>query len=184
MKISSAVSILSGSHALFRAPKGKYTSLHFLIQGSRVRIRLLSHFFSPRMANFSKMTVKLIKKLPAFQKFLKILTKNRNLKKAVRGRWETNEIIINMGLLLLNNIGHDANGNKINGRHPQRRLQAINKFICRWTQANVHSGKGHRVCERVTHQLTNYNDSFQRPQCAFFDPDVKHGGPNPDECKY
>lgn len=77
--------------------------------------------------------------------------------------------------------GHDANGIKINGKHPQRRLQAINKFICRWVSDNIPTEYGSRVCDRFTNQIEHYNQSFQRPQCSYFDPSVKHGGPNPDQ---
>ena len=39
------------------------------------------------------------------------------------------------------------------------------------------------MCDRLTNQIEQYNVAFNRPTCAFFDPAVKHGGPNPDECK-
>ena len=81
-------------------------------------------------------------------------------------------------------LGTDANGNKINGRHPQRRLQSINKFLCNWFNQNVGGAKADRMCDRLTNQIEQYNVAFNRPTCAFFDPAVKNGGPNPDECKY
>jgi len=77
--------------------------------------------------------------------------------------------------------GTDANGNKINGRHPQRRLQSINKFLCNWFKENVDGAKADRMCDRVSTQMEQYNEAFNRPTCAFFDPSVKNGGPNPDE---
>ena len=40
------------------------------------------------------------------------------------------------------------------------------------------------MCDRLTNQIEQYNVAFNRPTCAFFDPAVKNGGPNPDECKY
>ena len=80
-------------------------------------------------------------------------------------------------------LGTDANGNKINGRHPQRRLQSINKFLCKWFNDNVGGAKADRMCDRLTNQIEQYDDAFNRPTCAFFDPSIKNGGPNPDECK-
>ena len=80
-------------------------------------------------------------------------------------------------------LGTDANGNKINGRHPQRRLQSINKFLCKWFNDNVGGAKADRMCDRLTNQIEQYDDAFSRPTCAFFDPSIKNGGPNPDECK-
>jgi len=77
--------------------------------------------------------------------------------------------------------GTDANGNKINGRHPQRRLQSINKFLCKWFKDNVDGAKAERMCDRLTNQIEQYDEAFNRPTCAYFDPSVKHGGPNPDE---
>lgn len=77
--------------------------------------------------------------------------------------------------------GTDANGNKINGRHPQRRLQSINKFLCGWFNQNVGGAKSERMCDRLTAQIEQYDNAFNRPTCAYFNPDVKHGGPNPDE---
>jgi len=77
--------------------------------------------------------------------------------------------------------GTDANGNKINGRHPQRRLQSINKFLCKWFNDNVGGAKADRMCDRLTNQIEQYDDAFNRPTCAFFDPSIKNGGPNPDE---
>ena len=40
------------------------------------------------------------------------------------------------------------------------------------------------MCDRLTSQIEQYDGAFNRPTCAFFDPSVKNGGPNPDECKY
>ena len=80
-------------------------------------------------------------------------------------------------------LGTDANGNKINGRHPQRRLQSINKFLCKWFNDNVGGAKADRMCDRLTNQIEQYDNAFNRPTCAFFDPSIKNGGPNPDECK-
>jgi len=77
--------------------------------------------------------------------------------------------------------GVDANGNKINGRHPQRRLQAINKFMCSWMASNVEENKAQRMCNRFSSQMEKYSETFERETCAFFDPAVKNGGPNPDE---
>lgn len=78
--------------------------------------------------------------------------------------------------------GHDDEGNKINGKHPQRRLQALNKFLCGWFRTNVEpQAKGERMCARVTNQVKHYNDIWLNKECSYFDPAVKNGGPNPDE---
>jgi hypothetical protein len=82
--------------------------------------------------------------------------------------------------------GHDDNGHKINGKHPQRRLQALNKFLCGWFKSNagddglMSEAKAQRMCDRVTTQVHHYNQIFLDKECAYFDPSVKFGGPNPD----
>jgi len=76
--------------------------------------------------------------------------------------------------------GLDTNGNKINGQHPKRRLQALNKFMCNWAEAYLGEGKDERFCKRYTDMINRLDKSFEREQCAFFDTTVKFGGPNPD----
>jgi hypothetical protein len=77
--------------------------------------------------------------------------------------------------------GFDESGNKINGQHPKRRLQALNKFMCNWADTYLAEGTADRFCKRYTEMIYRLDKSFERPQCAFFDPSVKFGGPNPDE---
>jgi len=77
--------------------------------------------------------------------------------------------------------GFDEDGNKINGQHPKRRLQALNKFMCKWADDFMSEGKSDRFCDRYTKMIFRLDDTFGREHCAFFDPSVKHGGPNPDE---
>jgi len=77
--------------------------------------------------------------------------------------------------------GFDENGYKINGQHPKRRLQALNKFMCNWAESYMEDGKSSKFCKRYTNMIYRLNDSFGREQCRFFDPSVKFGGPNPDE---
>jgi hypothetical protein len=77
--------------------------------------------------------------------------------------------------------GFDENGNKINGQHPKRRLQALNKFMCNWAETYLDDGTSERFCKRYTDMIYRLDKSFERPQCAFFDPSVRFGGPNPDE---
>jgi len=76
--------------------------------------------------------------------------------------------------------GFDEDGNKINGQHPKRRLQALNKFMCKWAADFLPEGKAGRFCDRYTTMIFRLDDTFGRDQCKFFDPSVKHGGPNPD----
>lgn len=77
--------------------------------------------------------------------------------------------------------GHDENGNKINGQHPKRRLQALNKFMCNWAVEYLDDGKAGRICERYTDMIYRLENSFERETCSYFNPEVKFGGPNPDE---
>lgn len=77
--------------------------------------------------------------------------------------------------------GVDKNGHKITGRHPKRRLQSINKFMCSWLDDNVGGTKADRMCSRFSKQISQYDSAFDRETCAFYDPDVKNGGPNPDQ---
>merc|ERR1711915_872465 len=96
--------------------------------------------------------------------------------------WLTVSLATNHGFgqLFIAPKGIDQNGNKINGQHPQRRLQALNKFMCKWTNDYLNGPKSDRVCSRITQMMENFNDSFNRQSCAFFDPQVKFGGPNPN----
>lgn len=76
--------------------------------------------------------------------------------------------------------GVDGSGNKINGQHPKRRLQALNKFMCNWAETYLTDGTSERFCERYTTMIHRLDQSFEREQCAFFDTSIKFGGPNPD----
>lgn len=76
--------------------------------------------------------------------------------------------------------GQDENNNKINGQHPKRRLQALNKFMCNWAESYMEEAKGNRFCTRYTAMIYRLDESFGRDMCAYFDPLVKFGGPNPD----
>jgi hypothetical protein len=76
--------------------------------------------------------------------------------------------------------GFDDQGHKINGQHPKRRLQALNKFMCKWAEDYLEEGKAGRFCDRYTTMIFRLDDSFGREHCRFFDPAVRFGGPNPD----
>ena len=52
--------------------------------------------------------------------------------------------------------------------------------MCKWTTDYLNGPKSDRICARITQMMENFNDSFNRQSCAFFDPQVKFGGPNPD----
>ncbi|CAG5110173.1 Oidioi.mRNA.OKI2018_I69.chr2.g4600.t1.cds [Oikopleura dioica] len=75
----------------------------------------------------------------------------------------------------------DADGNRIKASHPQRRLQALNQFLCSWSQSGLPDGKNDRFCTRMTSFINQLDEAFNREQCSFYDPAVKNGGPNPDE---
>lgn len=76
--------------------------------------------------------------------------------------------------------GLDKDGNKINGQHPKRRLQALNKFMCNWSGSYMDEGKSERFCKRYTDMIYRLEKAFDRDTCSFFDPAVRFGGPNPD----
>merc|ERR1719187_2239373 len=52
--------------------------------------------------------------------------------------------------------------------------------MCKWADDFLPEGKSGRFCERYTTMIFRLDETFGRDQCAFFDPSVKHGGPNPD----
>ncbi|CBY30561.1 unnamed protein product [Oikopleura dioica] len=74
----------------------------------------------------------------------------------------------------------DENGNRIKASHPQRRLQAMNQFLCNWSTSGLPEGKSDRFCTRMSDFINQLDNAFNREQCAFYDPEVKNGGPNPD----
>jgi len=76
--------------------------------------------------------------------------------------------------------GLDKDGNKINGQHPKRRLQALNKFMCNWSESYMEEGKSERFCKRYTDMIYRLEKAFNRDTCSFFDTSIKFGGPNPD----
>lgn len=76
----------------------------------------------------------------------------------------------------------DSEERRVRGAHPQRRLQSVNKFMCRWLRdvLGAESGKAARTCNRVTDMVFKFEETFTTKSCAFYDPNVKNGGPNPD----
>ena len=82
--------------------------------------------------------------------------------------------------LILNLV--DSEERRVRGAHPQRRLQSVNKFMCRWLRdvLGAESGKAARTCNRVTDMVFKFEETFTTKSCAFYDPNVKNGGPNPD----
>jgi len=83
----------------------------------------------------------------------------------------------------------DESGQKITGKHPMRRLQALNKFACAWLADNEAAGvelngwkrnASTKVCNIFTNWSVRMSETFQRPECAFYDPNVKFGGPDPN----
>ena len=55
--------------------------------------------------------------------------------------------------------------------------------MCKWAGDFMPEGKSDRFCDRYTKMIFRLDDTFGREHCAFFDPSVKHGGPNPGEFK-
>ena len=53
--------------------------------------------------------------------------------------------------------------------------------MCSWAESYMAEGKGNRFCARYTDMIYRLDETFGREQCAFYDPSVKFGGPNPDE---
>lgn len=82
----------------------------------------------------------------------------------------------------------DAEGNRITGKHPKRRLQALNKFACNWLKDNLEAGlvsgwkknTSDKLCHRFNNWSTRMAQVFERKECAFYDPSVKFGGPDPN----
>jgi len=76
----------------------------------------------------------------------------------------------------------DNQERRVRGQHPQRRLQSVNKFMCRWVRDvfGVDSAKAARVCNRITDTVYRHEATFVNKDCAYYNPDVPKGGPNPD----
>ena len=53
--------------------------------------------------------------------------------------------------------------------------------MCKWADDFMPEGKSDRFCDRYTKMIFRLDETFGREHCAFFDPSVKHGGPNPGE---
>jgi len=52
--------------------------------------------------------------------------------------------------------------------------------MCHWLQK--HSPNKHeKRCDRMTGMFNGFYESFSRDDCGYFNPDLKNGGPNPDE---
>jgi hypothetical protein len=57
----------------------------------------------------------------------------------------------------------------------------MNKQMCKWSKNELENKNfGMRVCKRFTDATKRYDGAFKK-SCAFFDPSVQNGGPNPDE---
>lgn len=79
--------------------------------------------------------------------------------------------------------GLDTHGNQIGKGHPAKRLQAMNKSMCQWVEEFSPERRfvwKHR-CERMTGMFNGFYESFERLDCGYYNPDIKYGGPNPDE---
>jgi len=77
---------------------------------------------------------------------------------------------------------YDDSERRVRGAHPQRRLQSVNKFMCRWLKEvfGADSKKAARTCNRITDMVYSHEETFTQKSCSFYDPEVKNGGPNPD----
>ena len=52
--------------------------------------------------------------------------------------------------------------------------------MCQWLQKHS-PDRYEKRCDRMTGMFTNFYESFSRDDCGYFNPDIKNGGPNPDE---
>ena len=54
--------------------------------------------------------------------------------------------------------------------------------MCRWVRDvfGVDSAKAARVCNRITDTVYRHEATFVNKDCAYYNPDVPKGGPNPD----
>lgn len=77
---------------------------------------------------------------------------------------------------------YDDSERRVRGAHPQRRLQSVNKFMCRWLKEvlGADSNKAARTCNRITDMVYSHEETFTQKSCSYYNPDVKNGGPNPD----
>jgi len=75
---------------------------------------------------------------------------------------------------------YDDQERKVRGDHPQRRLQSVNKFMCRWLVDVIGGNKAARTCNRITDMVYKHEETFVTRECSYYNPEVKNGGPNPD----
>jgi hypothetical protein len=53
--------------------------------------------------------------------------------------------------------------------------------MCNWADEYLVEGKAGRFCIRYTDMIFRLEKAFERDICAYYNPEIKFGGPNPDE---
>ena len=52
--------------------------------------------------------------------------------------------------------------------------------MCQWLQKHA-PDRYEKRCDRMTGMFNGYYESFSRSDCGYYNPDLKNGGPNPDQ---
>lgn len=76
-----------------------------------------------------------------------------------------------------------AQNKKVPPKTPEQRLNTLKSFFQRFTAEVVQpvAGDGYadRLNGRMQTMLSRMETAYNRPNCGFFDPTLKHGGPDP-----
>merc|ERR1712176_157739 len=79
-----------------------------------------------------------------------------------------------------------ASEKKVPPRNPEQRLNTLKRFFGQFAETEIEPRVGAGYAGRLQKRMEGMCDSmlkaYQRPQCGYFDPSHKHGGPdaNPD----
>ena len=52
--------------------------------------------------------------------------------------------------------------------------------MCQWLEKHA-PDRYEKRCDRMTGMFNGYYESFSRSDCGYYNPDLKNGGPNPDQ---
>lgn len=77
-----------------------------------------------------------------------------------------------------------ASDKKVPPRHPEQRLAKLRLFFDNFADDIVSERINERTAERFASRMNNFidnlSDAYNRPNCGYYDPDSKHGGPDPN----
>ena len=78
--------------------------------------------------------------------------------------------------------GFDSRGHPFGKRHMSRVMQNASKMMCTKVTKNYEKAPaGQRVCKRFAGMAQEMVGRMDRKKCFYYNPDVKLGGPNPEE---